>query len=59
MARHWRAFCSTTRDTLANVLPGLTFEGLAGTIKFDEYGDVVGKQQGLFIFKGGKEVPYS
>jgi branched-chain amino acid transport system substrate-binding protein len=48
-----------TRDTLANILHGLTFEGLAGTFKFDEYGDVVGKEQGLFIFKGGKEVPYS
>jgi branched-chain amino acid transport system substrate-binding protein len=39
--------------------PEFSYQGLSGTIKFDEHGDLVGQQYTRMVYKSGKLVPFS
>ena len=43
-----------TKETLIQTIREMTFEGPTGVNRFDETGEVIGKEFGLFIYKDGK-----
>lgn len=48
-----------TKETMSQVVRGLSLEGVSGHLAFDENGDVKGKSMVIFTVKDGKFVAYN